>query len=45
MYIISLLKSQFRTASRKGPSIVYKIIDPYKYFVDDSGWETFKRTI
>ena len=39
MYIISPLKSQLRTASRKvaikyiGPLVAYKIIDPYNYLL------------
>ena len=39
MYLISLLTSQLRTASRKimvkyvGPLVVYKIIDPHNYLL------------
>ena len=39
MYIISLLRSQLCTASRKvmikyvGPGVVYKIIDPHNYLL------------
>ena len=39
MYIISPLKSQLHTASRKvmtkyvGPAVIYKIIDPHNYLL------------
>ena len=49
VYIILPLTSQLRTNSQKiavkyvGPVVVYKIIDPHNYFVDDFRWGNAKR--
>ena len=49
VYIISPLTSQLRTNSPKiavkyvGPVVIYKIIDPHNYFIDDIRWGNANR--
>ena len=49
VYIISLLTSQLRTASRKvaikyvGPLVIYKIVDPHNYLLRTLDGKILKR--